>query len=523
MYRFGGYTLDPDRGRLVRPDSTEAALRPKSAEVLRHLADNAGQVVTRDALMAAVWPDVFVTDDSITQCVADIRRALGGDAPGLVRTLPRRGYLLDTTVTCGTPSSPAQPEPSAEESPAPPRAAVAEARPSIAVLPFRLSPADAEDGYFADGFVDDIVVSLSGLKDLFVIQRGSTLNLGRAGNADPLAVGRQLGVRYVLHGGVQRGGGRIRVRTELTDVETGTVVGGGRYDTALDALFDLQDRISTSLVRTIAPSVREHELRRALRKHPRNMTAYDLVLQALDRLYRMDDDSFACARRLLGQAMELDPDYASPHIWAALWHVFRVGEMGAPDPAAEAEAAAHHAAAAVARNPSDPLALAVHGHVRSFLMRDYATARHFLDRAIDAGPSTAVAWTMSAATHGYVGDGRSAVAQAERGLSLSPADPFLFWHEGILANAHYVAGDFERAAAWARSAVAQNPSIRFTHRTLVASLAAAGRTAEARRVAGQLLRLQPGFRLSAYARLCPFVPGVIEGWIGHLRLAELPE
>src|SRR5215213_6534995 len=118
-YRFGGYTLDPTRGVLQDPRGVEAGLRPKTAEVLRHLADKAGRLVSRDELMQAVWPNVIVTDDSISQCVFEIRRALGDEGARLLRTLPKRGYLLTAEVTRADVSA----------SPAPGRA-------SLAVLPF---------------------------------------------------------------------------------------------------------------------------------------------------------------------------------------------------------------------------------------------------------------------------------------------------------------------------------------------------------------------------------------------------
>src|SRR3954462_13213485 len=97
-YSFGGFTLDPARGVLANPQGAEAALRPKSAEVLRHLAEKAGRVVSREELMQAVWPNVIVTDDNITQCVAEIRRSLGDAGTRLLRTLSKRGYLLTAEV-----------------------------------------------------------------------------------------------------------------------------------------------------------------------------------------------------------------------------------------------------------------------------------------------------------------------------------------------------------------------------------------------------------------------------------------
>lgn len=397
-----------------------------------------------------------------------------------------------------------------------------DARASIAVLPFRLNGSAAQESSVADGVVDSIIQSLSGLKELFVISRGSTLEYGRR-RIDPVAVGRKLGVRYVMDGTVSLSDRRVRISTELIANENGAVLSADHYDGKVGELFDLQDRISLKLVKTIAPHVREHELRRALRQHPQNMTAYDLLLQALDLLYKMDGDSFARARGLLQQAMTLDPSYAPPFTYTALWHVFRVGEFGSPDPQGDAQAAAERARAAIERDGNDALALAIYGHVQAFFLRDMTTAQRFLDRGIEAGPSVAMAWTMSSATRGFVGNGTLAVRHAEAGQRLAPADPYRFFHEGILAQAHYVSGDYDQAVGWARSAVAHNPSIRFTMRTLVASLAAAGRLAEASSAADRLLLIQPDFRLSAYAPRCPFVPPLLGQWLGHLRKAGLPD
>ena len=169
-----------------------------------------------------------------------------------------------------------------------------EVRPSIAVLPFR-KLASGDDSYFADGIVDNIIQSLATLRELFVISRGSTLGFG-GGPIDARAIGRALGVRYLLYGSVQRAGERLRIGTELSDAELGEVLRANQYDGAMGELFQLQDRIAEETVKMIAPRLHERELRRAQKKHPQNMTAYDLVLQAIDLLYRLDYASFARAR-----------------------------------------------------------------------------------------------------------------------------------------------------------------------------------------------------------------------------------
>ncbi|SDR60742.1 TolB amino-terminal domain-containing protein [Rhizobiales bacterium GAS191] len=397
-----------------------------------------------------------------------------------------------------------------------------DARPSIAVLPFRELQGQPEEGYFADGIVDDIIHALAALKELFVISRGSTLAY-RNGAFDVRAIGKDLGVRYVLHGSVRRSGGRLRIVTELSDTESGDVISSEQYEGTLADLFELQDQISVHVVKTIAPHVRERELTRSIRKHPQDMTAYDLVLQALDFLYRMDQESFSHARTLLQQAISHDPSYAPAHSYTAYWYVLRVGEIGSSDPEVDAAAGARHAAAAIERNEYDALALAIYGHVQSYLLKDYERARLYLDRAIAAGPSSAMAWTMSSATHGFVCDAVTAIKHGEQGVRLSPLDAHTFWHEGILAQAHYVAGDNEQALVWARRAVGRNESIRFTTRTLIASLAALGKTEEAAQAAQHLLRLQPDFRLGPYGKRCPFREPVLGKWLAGLRSAGLPE
>jgi adenylate cyclase len=396
-----------------------------------------------------------------------------------------------------------------------------EQRPSIAVLPFRMHPTDPEESYFATGIVDDIIHGLASLKELFVVSRGSALGYGGA-TIDARAIGSDLGVRYVLYGSVRRSGGRLRIGTELSDAETGTIIRSDQYDGSLADLFELQGRIAVNVVRTIAPHVRERELVRAMRKHPQSLTAYDLVLQALDLLYRMDYESFSRARGLLQQAIVHDPGYAPAYSYTALWYIFRVGEMGSSNPE-DAPTAASHASAALERDSDDAQLLAICGHVESFLLRRFPEAIGLLDRAIAAGPSSAMAWSMSSAARGYIGDGPTAVKHAEQGVRLSPLDARLFWHEGLLAQAHYVDGDYEQALEWARSALERNDSIRYNSRTLIATLAALGKQEEAAAAAQHLLRIQPDFRLGPYARRCPFQRPVLDTWLARLRSAGLPE
>ena len=203
--------------------------------------------------------------------------------------------------------------------------------------------------------------------------------------------------------------------------------------------------------------------------------------------------------------------------------MFRVGEIGSPDPAADALAGARYAAEAVERGGDDALALAIYGHTQSYLLHEFSKGAAILERAIAVGPSSAMAWSMGSATAGFLDDGPTAVRRAEQGVRLSPLDARLFWHEGLLAQAHYISGDYEQALDWARGVVGRNELVRFNARTLVASLAALDRHDEAARAAQHLLRIQPDFRLGPYARSCPFRGATLDTWLTRLRSAGLPD
>ena len=397
-----------------------------------------------------------------------------------------------------------------------------EARPSIAVLPFREDAAGPDQVYFGDGLVDNIIHALAGLKELIVISRGSTTNYSRR-PVDVLAVGRELIVRYVLLGSVQRSTETLRIGVELTDAETGAVIRANRYDGQRSDLFALQDRISEEVVRIIAPQVRQRELMRAMRKHPQSMTAYDFVLQALEPLYQLDETSFAKARGLLEQAIRHDPSYAPAYSYAAYWHCYRIGQEWSPNLGVDMSEASRLAAAAIERDPDDATALAIHGHVQSITSKDFDTALRSFDRAIAACPNSAIAWIFSAATYCFLGDGRSAVLRAETGLRLSPNDSHVFFAEHILSQAHYASGNYEEALLWARRADKRNSRLTSNLRTLAASLVALGKVEESREVALRHQQVVPNFKLTSWAARTPMQGRMRTERVERLRAAGMPE
>jgi len=395
--------------------------------------------------------------------------------------------------------------------------------PSIAVLPFQNLSADSSDDYFADGIVEDIVVSLASLRELLVISRTSALAF-RGRQVDPREVGRALGVRYILEGSVRKGSSSVRVSTQLCDTETGASLWAERHEAPLGDLFEIQDRIVCNVVAGIAPNVRTTELERALRTRPASFTAYDHTLYALKLITDLDRQTFSIARDHLEQAMAIHPGFAMPAAWAARWHSISIGQGWSDNPKEDADKAAALATKAIDLDGQNALALSTYGHVRSFLFHDYDTALVYFDRALSASPNYSLAWILSSATLSYVGRGSEAIRHAEQGLRLSPYDRSLFLYYNFLGIAHYGHGNYDEAVKWGRLSAAESPIFSSNLRMLAAALAAAGRLDEARDTAITLLKLEPEFRLSVYETTRqPFRhPEIKARLLEHLKAAGLP-
>src|SRR2546421_5384158 len=303
---FGRFRLDL-RHRKLTGEGAPIELKSKVFDILAVLASAQGEVVTKDELMAKVWPGLVVEESNIQVHVSALRKALGEarDRPVHLFTVPGRGYRL-----VGAQPSPAE----VPASQADPRALPD--RPSIAVLPFQNMSSDAEQEYFADGMVEDIITGLSRIKWLFVIARNSSFTYkGQA--VDVKRIGRELGVRYVLEGSVRKAGQRVRISGQLIDTETGTHLWANRFDGCLEDVFDLQDELTMSVVGAIEPTLQAAEIRRSANLPTNDLTAYDLYLRALPHWGSFEKDRVFQALDLLGQAVERDPHYGSALALAA--------------------------------------------------------------------------------------------------------------------------------------------------------------------------------------------------------------
>jgi adenylate cyclase len=393
--------------------------------------------------------------------------------------------------------------------------------PAIALLPFSSLTDDPDDSYFAEGFIEDIVASLSNLQDLLVVSRGSTLSF-RGRPIDPFEVGEKLGVQYFVSGRIRKSGEKVRLWVELVDVAIASILWGERYDFGIEEVFQLQDEIAIRIVGHIASNVRQAEIKRALRKPPQSLNAYDYFLRALDLLYRLDYASFSQARVLLEKAKEEDPSYAAPFAFSAHWHMFNIAEGWSSDVDADAAEVIRLSSRAIDMDPSNGLAFALQGHARAMFFRDYDAAIDCVDRATTGSPSNSWAWTFSSGPYGFIGKTSDAIARAERAIRLSPIDPYSFFKLILLGQNHYLNGTFGDAIRWSRKSLNLNPRFGNAARVLAASLVAVGRAQEAQRVAEHHKKILPAFTVSDYARRCPFVEPAASLYVDRLREAGIP-
>jgi TolB-like protein/Tfp pilus assembly protein PilF len=397
-------------------------------------------------------------------------------------------------------------------------------KPSIAVLPFTNLSGDPEQDYFADGIVEDIITALSRVHWLFVIARNSSFTYkGRA--VDVKQVGRELGVRYVLEGSVRKVGNRVRIAGQLIDAASGVHIWADHFDGALDDIFELQDRVTASVVGIIEPKLRHVEMERARRKPTESLDAYDLYLRALAQ-YRSSYEHNREALQLLRRAIAIDPRYATPYGLAALCYQYQRARSWVPpsDPAlAEGIRMARRAASL---GKDDPETLRMAGLALALLSSDLHAGVALIDRALTLNPNSANAWSASGWVRAYLGDSETAIAHFERSARLSPLDASAFiWSLGFVF-AHFMAGRYQEASAWCDKTLHEAPDHPPALRIKVATCGLLGRLDEGRVWVKQLLAVNPDTTVSSmrlYYDVAMKKPGSIEAFLDGLRKAGLPE
>jgi len=504
---FGDVLFDARTGELRR-NGVQAKLTPKAAALLAVLLDRAPELVTKEELFTRVWDGRMVGDEALTSCIQELRRALDDDArrPRYVETRHRRGYRLIAPPVQAPPAS---------------GVTVSTGKPSLAVLPFdNLSP-DRDQDYFADGIVEDMTTALSRIGSFFVMARNTSFAL-RGRNVPVQEVARQLGVRYVVEGSVRRAGQKLRLTAQLIEAETGHHLWADRYDGTSADVFDLQDRIVTSIVGAISPSVRAAEIQRARLKRPESLQAYDYVLRAYPGFWSFVDPGHKEAIELLHKALELEPDYALAMALAAWGHAERFSRVVTRESGNEGGQAIALANAALALAPDDPSVLISAGMALLLAgpVGNLEECAFLFRKALRLDPNSAEGWRRLGFLHIQRSEPVEATEAFERASNLSPLDPMNVSGRFGIGDAHLIAGRLAEALRLYRHCLSERPGEPALRRRVCALLALTGEIEQARRMARDLQADYPYLRLEQIASANPRSP-YLEKYLEGLRLAGL--
>jgi adenylate cyclase len=549
VFRFEGFVLDTVR-RSLRSSDQPVCLRSKSFDVLCALVTRAGQVVRKDELMQAAWREVVVTDDSLVQCVGDIRRALGDGDQQIVKTVPRRGYLFAAPVQAcadnGTPPSGEAEESIVDTPPGVPTSEVAagfrggrqhaasrrvalvggilllgsvagaawvrfrRASPfeqtSIVVMPFTNLAGDPEEGYFCDGLSEDVTTRLAKFRDLLVIAHESALAY-KDRPVDPRRVGRELGVRYLIEGSVRRDARRVRISVRLVDAETGVQRWTASFDRELSDIFALQDEVTQKIVSASVGYVSAAEIDRSLRKTD-SLAAYDHYLRGKAGLQIVDaaptpmiyGQRLLEARQSLERSVALDSRYAPAlaalsdsfhRSWIVRTNHSTIG--GEFQQVATSDRALGLAQNAVSVDPYLAEAHTQLGWVLHWRYRRNEAIDEF-QRAAELNPNLADGrFTLLLAHAGRAEEG---IDYMKRVVRLDPFHRPIYY--SYIANAYYLARRFQQALESSRLAVSRVPGVYQASVWHAAAAAQCDLLEEAQAAAARCLQLRPGLTIRTF-------------------------
>ncbi|HEU0217250.1 MAG TPA: adenylate/guanylate cyclase domain-containing protein [Stellaceae bacterium] len=362
-------------------------------------------------------------------------------------------------------------------------------KPSIAVLPFANMSGDAEQEYFADGMVEEIITALSRIRWLFVIARNSSFTYkGQA--VDVKQVGRELGVRYVLEGSVRKGGGRVRITAQLIEAETGAHLWADRFDGSLEDVFELQEQVAISVAGVIEPALQAAENARSANRPTSDLTAYDLYLRAYAMYSAFHQRQMRRALALLEEAIARDPHYGPALGFAAICCMHLASETSIPDRDVIRQKGIDfgHRASEVAKN--DPVALADAAYALACFGENIDAMIVLVDRALAFNPSYARGWHISGFLRLWAGQTDLAIEHAGRALRLSPRAlaGVTSW---LIGAALFFGRRFEEAVSRLRVAMEEMPVFPTSYRFLAACYAHLGLLDEARATIARLRALSP--------------------------------
>jgi adenylate cyclase len=517
LFLFDNYAIDTDR-RELRHGAVAVPVEPQVFDLLAYVIENRGRVVSKDALIAAIWGGRIVSESALTTRINAARCAIGdsGAEQRLIKTLTRKGvrFVGDVRAVAAraTVAQHSNPE------------LLSADKPSIAVLPFVNLSGDVHQDYFSDGITEDILTDLSRFSELLIIARNSSFQYKNRA-VDVRQVGRELSVRYVLEGSIRRSGDRIRITAQLIDAMTGAHHWAERYDRELHDVFAVQDEVARAVVTMLAAHVNRAETQRALLKPPTRLEAYDLHLRGAEglllHLSGRTKATLHDVRRLLEQCLAIDPDYARSYVSLSRTHMYAYIEPIDCDhltPAA-LDRALELAETAVRLDARLPEAHAQLGYV--FLhKRQYDAAIAEFERAFALNPN--LIHYLYPVVLTFVGEAVRAIDVLETNLRL---DPFpSVYSSGSMGQANYMFKRYGDAVRFLRESTSRVPNLQFPHLLLASACPQLGQLAEAKAEAAEVLRINPGFTIEKWKRInVAKNPEDADHRLDGLRKAGLPE
>ena len=505
VYRFEGFTLDLGKGSL-HSDSAEVRLRPKPFEALRYMVERSGRLVSKDELTRAVWPDSFVSDNSLAQCFLEIRKALQDDDQRIIKTVSRRGYLFNAPVERVL-EHPVQAGPapvSATDSllpvPSPARLstggfkwlaggtallAVAIAAVfwlpasrrtppstpvSMAVLPFQSLLESEPDEFLELGMADALITRLSNLRQL-VVRPTSAVRAYTDRKRDPVEIGKRLKVALVLEGSVQQKANRIRVSIQLIGVPEGRPLWAERYDEPSGDIFAVQDAISMRMASSLAFKLTGEEASRLQKRPTSDTEAFQLYLRGRYFWDRRTKPDLNKALGYFNEAIHRDAQFPLAYAAAAQCYppMILLGFMRSDD-AAFSEWR-HLIDRALDLDPDMPDAFVSQAALKTFEW-DWPGAEQSFHRAIALNPNDPLAHIWYGFFLGAMGRRQENLAERKRALELDP----LNWNANAgVGSALGSLGRYDEAIQFLRAAVELNPNYVFTRQNLGMEYLATGK------------------------------------------------
>jgi len=372
-------------------------------------------------------------------------------------------------------------------------------KPSIAVLPFENMTGDPGQQYFADGFTEQIISSLSKIPSLFVISRKSSFSY-KGKEVKVQQVSRELGVRYVLEGSIQKSGDRLRINAQLIDAVSGKHLWSEHYDRDLKDIFGLQDEVILRITSALSVNLTAGEQARVWAEGTKSLEAFLKFLQGREYLLQGNRESIALARRMAEEAITLDPGYADAYaLLGAVYHneVF----LGASRPKESIAKAIELTQKALAMNGSLADARSRLGVLYSWSGR-YDEGIAEAERGVELDPNSAMANFFLANVLRYAGRSKEAIPVIRKALRLEPFSPDAFVQQ--LALIYFQAGDCKEALAVCDRGLQRERDSLNSHAIRAAIYGFCGREEEARKEATEVLRINPKFTVESYTRILPY-------------------